>query len=40
VQRYAAEMLTSATPTVAAAEDEPAAVVGEPRRNWGIIEID
>jgi len=40
VQRYAAEMLTSATPTVAAAEDETAAVVGEPRRNWGIIEID
>jgi len=40
VQRYAAEMLTSATPTVAAAEDETAAAVGEPRRNWGIIEID
>jgi hypothetical protein len=40
VQRYAAEMLTSATPTVAAAEDETAAVVGEPRRSWGIIEID
>jgi hypothetical protein len=40
VQRYAVEMLASAAPSVAPATDETVAAAAEPRRSWGIIEID